>query len=424
MSAEGVDMIKTSAKRLHFAWIILLGMCVVMGLTRGGLNNAGGLFMAPVTTDLGFGTGEFSLYFSISSVATFLFLPVAGRLMARYDPRLLLITSLIFQAGSFALFGCMDNIWGWYLLSVPMAAGSVITTQIAGPVLVGRWFKEHNGLAVGIIMAAVGLFGMILQPMAGNLIAHQGWRQAYILLGLIVMALGIPVVLLTIRKEPIQMGLRPLGEETAIKQEKAIPEGVTEKDARKSASFWALALFMFFITAVAAFGQHIPQYANQLGYDTAFAGGAMGFFMLGMLIGSLFFGVLSDKIGTKATTIFALISGIAAVIIAILGGSLPYMFDFAVTLFGFMSASVGTLGPLLTTDVFGSKEYGEIYSIVAMGMAFGGIVALPGYGFVYDAVGSYYPVLWGIIGLLIACIICVMIAFAGKEALKQKGLWG
>ena len=146
--------------------------------------------------------------------------------------------------------------------------------------------------------------------------------------------------------------------------------------------------------------------------------------MLGMLIGSLFFGVLSDKIGTKATTIFALISGIAAVIIAILGGSLPYMFDFAVTLFGFMSASVGTLGPLLTTDVFGSKEYGEIYSIVAMGMAFGGIVALPGYGFVYDAVGSYYPVLWGIIGLLIACIICVMIAFAGKEALKQKGLWG
>ena len=35
--------------------------------------------------------------------------------MGKYDIRLLLVLSLFFHAGSFALFGLMQNIWGWYI---------------------------------------------------------------------------------------------------------------------------------------------------------------------------------------------------------------------------------------------------------------------------------------------------------------------
>lgn len=161
-------------RKIHFAWVVLFGVCVFMGLARGGINNAGGLFMVPVMEELDCGAGEFMLYFSISSIVTFIFLPVAGKLMGKYDIRLLLVLSLFFHAGSFALFGLMQNIWEWYILSVPMAMGSVLTTQIGGPVLIGNWFKKYTGLATGIMMAAAGLFGAILQPLAGNLIASMG----------------------------------------------------------------------------------------------------------------------------------------------------------------------------------------------------------------------------------------------------------
>lgn len=419
-------MEKTKTRGIHFAWIVLIGICIFMGLARGGLNSAGGLFMVPVTADLGFGVGEFMLYFSISSVVTFIFLPIAGKLMAKYDIRLLLVMALVFQAGAFALFGFMSSIWGWYLLSIPMSMGSVLATQMAGPVLIGNWFKKHNGMAIGIMMAAAGLFGAILQPMAGNLITSQGWRNAYIILGVLVMVIGIPAVILTIRMTPQQKGLQPLGAEDANAENPAAAaalRGVTAKHARKSTAFYALVLFMFFITAVAAFGQHIPKYANQLGYDTAFAGGTMGLWMVGMLVGALACGLLSDKIGLKVTTIFAIAVGIVSVLMAIFMGAQPSLFNVAFALHGFMAASVGTLGPLLTTDIFGQKEYSMIYSTVAMGMAFASIVVLPGYGFIYDALGSYIPVLWILCALLVISMACVFVAYAGKKKLEQNGLW-
>lgn len=418
---------KETKGRIHFAWIVLLGVCIVMGLARGGLNSAGGLFTVPVTAELKFGTGEFMLYFSISSVVTFLFLPVAGKLASKYDMRPLLVVGIVLQAGSFALFGCMRNIWGWYLLSIPLSAGSVITTQIAGPILINNWFKKHNGLAVGIMMAAVGLLGAILQPMTGNLITTQGWRRAYIILGCIVMAVGIPTVLLMIRSDPAQRKLNPIGCGDSVNANSSSAaintHGVAEKDARKSVSFWALTIFMFLITAAAAFAQHVPQFANQMGYDTSFAGGAMGYFMVGMFIGALLFGWLSDRIGACVTAIIALTCGIVAILIAIFFGSQPMLFNLAIMLFGIMSSSVGTLGPLLTSVIFGQREYGGIYAAVAMGMAFAGIVAIPSYGFVYDATQDYVPVLWMIIGFLALCAFCIVIAFAGKRKLERDGFW-
>lgn len=297
-------------RKIHFAWVVLFGICVFMGLARGGINNAGGLFMAPVMEELGCGAGKFMLYFSISSIATFVFLPVAGKLMGKYDIRLLLVLSLFFHAGSFALFGLMQNIWGWYILSVPMAMGSVLKTQIGGPVLIGNWFKKYTGLATGIMMAAAGLFGTVLQPLAGNLIVSMGWRQAYFALGGLVLAGSVPVVLLTIRFAPQKKGMLPFGAEQA---EKRIgpreSTGISAPKARKTVAFLALVLFMFFVTAVASFAQHLPKYADQLGFDAVFAGKAMGIFMMGTLVGALTFGLLSDKIGAQITTILALVCG-------------------------------------------------------------------------------------------------------------------
>ena len=377
-------------RKIHFAWVVLFGVCVFMGLARGGINNAGGLFMVPVMEELDCGAGEFMLYFSISSIVTFIFLPVAGKLMGKYDIRLLLVLSLFFHAGSFALFGLMQNIWEWYILSVPMAMGSVLTTQIGGPVLIGNWFKKYTGLATGIMMAAAGLFGAILQPLAGNLIASMGWRQAYFALGGLVLAGSVPVVLLTIRFAPQKKGMLPFGAEQA---EKSISPrestGISEPKARKTVAFWALVLFMFFITAVASFAQHLPKYADQLGFDAVFAGKAMGIFMMGTLG--------------------------AAILTLILGGCYPVLFNAAVLVFGFACASVGTLGPLLTTAIFGQKDYSRIYSSIAMGMAFAGMVSMSGYGFIYDAFHSYVPVLWAICAMLLICMVCVLAAFADKR---------
>ncbi len=415
-------------KKIHYAWWILLGLVIMVGFAKGGIMTAGGLFLTPVTQDLGIGIGSLSLYFSISSVVTMLFLPIAGKMMAKYNIRTLLVVSIILQAGSFAMFGLMNSVWGWYLFSIPMAIGSIFVTQMAGPVLINNWFKKHSGLAMGIMVASGGAFGAILQPMAGNLISSEGWRSTYIILGVVVMAVVIPVVLLTIRMSPKQKGLQPYGmNEVETKEETSTQtvtsSGVTAAVAKKSSAFYALLIFFFFITSISSFGQHVAPFAMGLGYDVKFAGNAMGGWQIGVLIGALTFGILSDKIGAKNTAIFAMLLGLVPVGILIVVPENAMMFTVAIGIYGFVVASLGTLGPLLTSSIFGNKEYSQIYASAVIGLAVAGIVALPGYGYVFELTGSYTFVLYAIVAMLILNVVAIIMAFKGKKKLEKAGLW-
>ena len=191
-------MMAKSKKGVHSAWFVLLGVAIMMGFARGGLNNATGLFLTPVSDDLGMSLSSLSLYVSIMSIVTMIFLPFAGKLIAKADIRIILIVGVIFHAGAFALMGFMNSVWGWYLLAVPCAIGYVIVAQISGPVIINNWFKKSKGLALGIMMATVGAFGAFISPWIGNLIANEGWRTAYTTSGLVLGAGCIVVILLFI----------------------------------------------------------------------------------------------------------------------------------------------------------------------------------------------------------------------------------
>lgn len=418
--------------KIHFAWWVLLGLSLMVGLGRGGLNNSAGLFLMPVTEDLGIGMGSLSLYFSVASIITMICLPIAGKLLAKHNVRVILIGAIILQAGSFAVFGFMNSVWGWYIFSIPMAFGAIFITQMAGPVLINQWFKKNSGLAIGIMMASSGAIGAIIQPIVGGLIENQGWRSAYLVVGIAVIVIAVPIILLLIRK-PQDKNLLPYGltessgqnEQQAAREEK----GLTLTAARKTSGFYALIVFFFLITSFGSFVMHIPAFVQSLSFvselssPTTFAGTIMSIYLIGALVGAIMFGFLSDKIGAKNTAILAMIIGIVTVVLLLFLAETQSILMVAFFLFGIVTSSIGTLGPVLTSSLFGNKEYSQIFSNASLGLAIAGIISLPIYGFIFDLSGSYTGALYAILIMLVLAVVCIFIAFKSKAQTVKDGLW-
>lgn len=411
--------------KIHYAWWILVALSIIVGIGKGALNNSAGLFLPGVTEDLGIGMGTLTLYFSISAIVTIVFLPIGGKLMAKYDIRTIIIAGIILQAGAFALFGLMSSVWGWYILAVPLAMGGVFITVIVGPVVINQWFSTKNGMALGILSAAGGLFGAIAQPVAAGLISGLGWRTAYISVGIAAIVIIIPVALLIIKRSPQAHGVQPYGADTASdlgegKYSEAAEEGIDIATARKSSTLYALMLFFFLITSIASFSIHLPKHLENIGFSIEFAGNVMSAYMIGILIGSLVLGFLVDKIGSKNTAIFTMATVIIAIGTLIAAPQNTVLITASVAVFGLISSSIGIIAPALTTSLFGKKNYSQIYATASMGLAISSIIVLPAYGFVYDATGSYVPVLYAIIVMLVINILCVLYAFSSKKKMYAK----
>ncbi|BDF72033.1 MFS transporter [Oscillospiraceae bacterium] len=400
--------------RLHFAWFVLLGVILIRGFAGGGLNTVSALFLPPVAAELGVGIGSLAIYLSITSVVMVFWLPIAGRIINKYDIRAVVLAGALLQAVSFAAFGRMNSVYGWYLLAVPYSMGATILANLLGPILINRWFAKNTGLMLGIQMAFVGLFGAVFQPVTSGLIARRGWRASYFILGIAVLAAVLIPGLLLLRDRPGDKGLAPYGQEEGPRAAQARPGGqlnVGQAAALRSLSFYLLLLFMIAITGVAVFSQHIPSYGGLLGYSLERTGTALALASVGSAIGSIAIGMVSDRIGALKTCYGVLGVGLVAILGFLLAGRGFALFALSTFLHGLTSSGIMVLAPILTLKFYGQQDYEKIYAKVSMGAPLASILLIPAYGFIYDHMGSYVPVLLGMLLLLLLALFSIAVGW-------------
>lgn len=399
---------------LHYCWLVLAGIILIRGFAGGGINMTAGLFLAPVAADIGVGIGSLSIYLSITSIVMVLWLPTAGKLINKYDIRIMAIIGAILQALSFAALGLMNDVYAWYLLAVPNAMGASIVVSLLGPILINRWFAKNAGLMLGIQMAFVGLFGAVLQPFASVLIAAEGWRYSYFIIGGMTFVVVIVSALLLLRNKPDDKGLLPYGadleDQTAGEGEKIAKEApieISEKDAVRSASFFLLLFFMIAITGVGVFTQHIPTFGSTRGFTLEETGRALAFASVGSAIGSVAIGVICDRIGSLKTCFVMIGLGLITVVGFMISGHSFVLFELLTFVHGLVTSGIMVLAPILTITFYGKKDYEKIYAKVSMGAPLASIILIPVYGFIYDLTKNYTLVLTGMIVLLLLAAFCI-----------------
>jgi MFS family permease len=410
-------------KKLHYAWWIMMGCCAVMFAGMGIVNNCAGIFFKPVCEVLGFSRGQFAAYTSVQAVVIILTLPFAGRLLPKVNLRVFLSTLAILMCAAFMAMSQFHSIYAWYAAGLFLGLGTGAVALLAPAILIGNWFQDRVGLAMGITMSCSGFGGAIFNPVGSMLIEHYGWRTAYLALGGMALIIMLPFTLFALRFKPSDMGLKPYvtSATAAVSTQGAAAAaapgelaGISAKIAFRSSAFYFLLVFIFGVSIFIAMLQHIPGYASSLEYPPTFGASLLSLSMMGMIIGKIGFGVLNDRIGVYRTAMTGIAMAVLGILCLILGKMGALVFSAGAVLTGIGMAMPTVQNPMIVRDLFGRKEYSAIFSVATMVFSITTAIGVIGIGIAYDKTHSFLLA-------LILIMISLGIAFVGVLISRKRG---
>jgi MFS family permease len=283
-------------------------------------------------------------------------------------------------------------------------------TSVVTMSAVAHWFDKNVGKALGVMASGFGASGLMV-PVIVWLIEAFHWRGALIALGVGAWVLGIPLSLV-VRNKPEQYGLlperRPGGEPSARDERKVKPVEVRFREVLKNRSFLLLNFIEAIrMMAVATVAIHVMPYLCDVGITRSNAGLVAAAIPLMSILGRLILGWLGDVVEKRfvMSLAFGLMSaGMLAFCFARAEwGLLLFLVLFPPSFGGMMVLRVSTL-----REYFGRDSIGKMLGIVMGSASVGGIIGPTLAGWVFDSVGSYFPVWAGLSILTAAAIIFVM----------------
>jgi MFS family permease len=383
--------------------------------------SSAGIFFTAVCETLKVGMGEFAIWMTVAMIVAFIFLPFAGKLFAKMDARIILSAAVVLMGGSLMAFSLFTSVFAFYVAGVFIGLAMAVTSYLAVPVLLNRWFKTRVGFFLGICTAFSGVGGVVFNPIADWLIGTYSWQTAYLVLGIVLLVLTLPLTLFCVRSFPSDKGLEPYGavaEGTDGSAAVAPVLGVSASVAQRSLGFFLLLLF----TALVGFGvglnTYLAPYARQLPLAAAMPTAAATLAsaaMLGQAVGKIALGFINDR-SIYAGLVIAMVSGAAGFIMLwLVPVNLPIILV-AGFLFGIFYASALVQVPLMARTMFGSRDYAAIYSKVSMVSVLLSAFGVSGWGFIYGGFGSY-EICW--IGGILVVALCLLLGFTALAQGKR-----
>jgi len=197
-----------------------------------------GVFLVPIAAEFHWPRAGVGGAAAVVSLATALASPLAGRLGDLWGARrAVLIGSLALGLSVLSLGVAIANPVLFYLQFAVIGAAGALPSSMLYAKLLAEWFETRRGLWMGIAGGVGNGLGATFIPiLAGLILAATSWRGAFVGIALIILVIGLPLQVALIRKSA---GQRPDG--AAIIVDETPFEGVSAREAFKSAKFWILA---------------------------------------------------------------------------------------------------------------------------------------------------------------------------------------
>jgi len=407
--------------KTKYHWITIAVCCALAASAIGICNNSVGVFFTPVSKDLGIGVGAFSLHATISNLLAGLLCPIGIMLSRKYNYRVVMSTGIVLASVATMLMSLGGNVWLYYVLGAVRGIGCSLFALPTIAAIIGNWFEEKHGFAMGLTLSFSGLSGAIFSPMFSSIIIASGWKIAYIVMGALIAILALPGTLFVLKFKPEERNLLPYGAVANVETVIEIKDVNRNNGKIISMPLIIMAVFAFLSSSICGIAQHFPGYTVSLGSTATLGATMISAGMIGNIVCKLLLGTMSDKIGpVKASAILGSVNILSLILLYFADPTQNYVFMLIIAFMYGAVYAVGAVGiPLLTRYTFGAEKYASIYSYIFIFTSIGSASSLTIIGFLYDLFKTYKI---GIIfGIACGCInLIILLALKRIKAMNDK----
>jgi predicted MFS family arabinose efflux permease len=339
------------------------------------------LFLNPLHAEFGWQREAISGTFALAAITVAFVSPGIGVLLDRFPPRRIILPSILVFALALASLSLLGpGIQRFYLTYLVLGLVANGTAQFAYTRTILTWFHRKRGIGLALILTGSGVGSIFIPPATQWVITHHGWRNAYLMLGVIALC-GMPLTALLVRNRP-----------TPVYEERdSFETGATAGAAIRSRPFWILA----FIIMLSAFNENglvtnLAAMLTEHGISGSSAALALSVRGGAGIIGRLCTGFLIDRFSPQKIQTMILFFTVLGTVVLAYSGTSP-MALMGAALLGIGLGSEADIVPYLLANYFGRKHFSVLYGLSWTAYAIGGATGPMVVGHLYDRFGSYQP---------------------------------
>ncbi len=390
---------------MFYGWFVV-ATCMFIAFLTMGSRNAFGAFVVPMEAEFEWNRTVVSWAAALGALLNGVTQPFMGYLFDRVGVRIVVMTGISVVGASTLLMAATGSIW--YLIAifgVVAAVGQSGTSLTNTGAMLSKWFRRRRGLVIGLNASGMSLGGLILVPFAAYLISLIDWRLSWIVLGVMILVLGLPMAFMFLHDDPAKKGLTPDGDPVPDTGPEGSPGAAAPpqplfaenwRQAFKSFPIWQMS-FSYFICGSTTFmlSVHFVPMAVEEGINPQTAALIFGFMSGLNALGATGAGWISDRIGGRknwlAAVYFCRGTGYVILVASLLVPEIPVLVGLLIfsVVAGLSWIATAPLTTSLTAEVYGLKSLATISGVAFLFHQLGGFSSVLLAGYLREITGDY-----------------------------------
>ncbi|WP_437615071.1 L-lactate MFS transporter [Erwinia sp. V71] len=374
-------------------WLILLASCFI-NLCVGSMY-AWSVFSAPMAEYLSqinqtpLSAADLARVFVVANSVGPVTMITGGKINDTFGPRfVILVGGLMFGGGIyFSGFATqLEHLILSYGIVTGLGLGMVYGATISNSI---KFFPDRRGLVGGLTTALFGISSVIIPPIAALIISEMGIIASFKIIGLAFMLVICGCAFL-VDKCPV--GYKPAGWQPDEKRQAFPAVNKNWREMLQSPVFYVLIILLTCgaVAGLMCIALASPLAQHMVGMSVSSATIAVSTLALFNVLGRIFAGVISDKIGRINTLSLACLISLPGLYgLYISGQGDVSLFYASISIVGACFGAFMGVFPGFTADQFGAKHNSVNFGIMFTGFAIAGFAGPSIMTAVFHSTGSY-----------------------------------